>query len=147
MKAEIDWRGKKEEKRLYWKVREERKQLVRERFERVKPVLGERGTRLFAANEALSFGTGGVRAVAEALGLATQTLMKGKRELKDLRSGPDNDVMDGRQRRPGGGLRLDRRFQFFQSQFSDLGRRRSETCTRPANPTFSLPEECGQLLS
>jgi hypothetical protein len=32
MKAEIDWRGKKEEKRLYWKVREERKQLVRERF-------------------------------------------------------------------------------------------------------------------
>jgi hypothetical protein len=57
MKAEIDWRGGKEEKRLYWKVREERKQLVRERFERVKPVLGERGTRLFAANEALSFGT------------------------------------------------------------------------------------------
>jgi len=95
MKAEIDWRGKKEEKRLYWKVREERKQLVRERFERVKPVLGERGTRLFAANEALSFGTGGVRAVAEALGLATKTIMQGKRELKDLRHGPDGGVMEG----------------------------------------------------
>jgi len=103
MKAEIDWRGGKEEKRLYWKVREERKQLVRERFERVKPVLGERGTRLFAANEALSFGTGGVRAVAEALGLATKTIMQGKRELKDLRHGPDGGVMEGRQRRPGGG--------------------------------------------
>ena len=60
MKAEIDWRGGKKEKRLYWKVREERKQLVRERFERAKTVLGERGTRLIAANEALSFGTGGV---------------------------------------------------------------------------------------
>jgi hypothetical protein len=29
MKTEIDWRGGKEEKQSYWKVQEERKQLVR----------------------------------------------------------------------------------------------------------------------
>ena len=42
MKAEIDWRGKKEEKRLYWKVREERKQLVRS-LPHDRPVLQRNG--------------------------------------------------------------------------------------------------------
>ena len=59
---ENHWRGGKQEKlRLYWKVREERKQGVREKYERLKPHLEERGKRLWAANEALSFGRGGVR--------------------------------------------------------------------------------------
>ena len=102
MKAEIDWRGGEEEKRLYWRVREERKQQVRERFERMRPHLGERARRLFAANEALSFGTGGVRSVGEALGLATKTIMLGKRELQMPRSS-ERDLMEGRERRPGGG--------------------------------------------
>ena len=100
---ENHWRGGKQEKlRLYWKVREERKQGVREKYERLKPHLEERGKRLWAANEALSFGRGGVRAIAEALEMSPMTLLQGKRELQGER-GPDDGVVGGRQRRPGGG--------------------------------------------
>jgi len=102
--SENDWQGRKQEKlRLYWKVREERKRKVRERYERLQPHLGERGTRLWAANEALSFGPGGVRAVAEALAISAKTIVQGQRELQAPPSHPSGDVMGGRQRRPGGG--------------------------------------------
>ena len=101
---ENHWRGGKQEKlRLYWKVREERKQGVREKYERLKPHLEERGKRLWAANEALSFGRGGVRAIAEALEMSPMTLLQGKRELQGEPRGPDDGVVGGRQRRPGGG--------------------------------------------
>ena len=101
---ENDWRGGKQENlRLYWKVREERKRMVREKYERLQPHLGERGTRLWAANEALSFGRGGVRAVAEALTISCKTIMQGKRELPAPSSHPGSDLVGGRQRRPGGG--------------------------------------------
>jgi hypothetical protein len=103
---ESPWRGGKEERlRLYWKVREEGKQVVREKYERLKPHLGERGKRLWAANEALSFGPGGVRAVAEALQISTNTILEGKRELQGEPSHPDSDGVGQRQRRPGGGRR------------------------------------------
>jgi hypothetical protein len=98
-----DWRGSTQEKlRLYWKVREERKQLVREKYERLQPHLGERGRRLWAANEALSFGRGGVRAIAEALAITAKTILLGKRELQAQPS-VNRDLVRGRQRRPGGG--------------------------------------------
>jgi Rhodopirellula transposase DDE domain len=101
---ESDWRGGKQEKlRLYWKVREERKQAIREKFERLQLHLGERGTRLWAANEALSFGTGGVRAVAEALAISPKTILQGKRELQAAPSHRDYHLVGERQRRPGGG--------------------------------------------
>jgi Rhodopirellula transposase DDE domain len=101
---ESDWRGGKQEKlRLYWKVREERKQIVREKFVRLQPHLRERGTRLWAAVEALSFGPGGVRAVAEALAISAKTILQGKRELQAQPTHPDSDLVGGRQRRPGGG--------------------------------------------
>lgn len=101
---ESSWRGSKQEKlRLYWKVREERKQVVREKYERLKLHLGERGRRLWAANEALSFGSGGVRAVAEALQMSSMTIVQGKRELQAEPSRADNEVVGRRQRRPGGG--------------------------------------------
>jgi hypothetical protein len=101
---ENDWQGGREEKlRLYWKVCEERKRIVREKYERLRPHLGERGTRLWAANEALSFGPGGVRGVAEALAISTKTLLQGKRELQAQPGLPDSDVVGGRQRHPGGG--------------------------------------------
>lgn len=99
-----DWRGGKEEKlRLYWKVREQQKQLVREKYERLKSHLGERGRRLWAANEALSFGLGGIRAVAEALAMSTMTILQGKRELEAPASSAGSGVVGGRQRRRGGG--------------------------------------------
>jgi hypothetical protein len=98
-----DWPGGKQEKlRLYWKVREERKQMVRKKFERLRPHLGERATRLWAANEALSFGTGGVRAVAEALAISAKTIMQGKRELQAPADPGDRELGEERQRRPGG---------------------------------------------
>ena len=101
---EDDWRGAKQEKqRLYWRVREERKQGLREKYERLKPHLGERDRRLWAANEALSFGAGGVRAVAEALQMSSMTILQGKRELQAGPSRADSDVVGRRQRRPGGG--------------------------------------------
>ena len=101
---ENDWRGGKAEPlRLYWKVREERKQVIREKYERLQPHLGERGVRLWAANEALSFGRGGVRALAEALAISPKTIMQGKRELQAPPPRRESDPREGRQRRPGGG--------------------------------------------
>ena len=44
--------------------------------------LDERGRRLFAANEALAHGYGGVSAVAMATGLARSTINRGMRELR-----------------------------------------------------------------
>jgi hypothetical protein len=41
---------------------------VRGRFQRIKPTLDERQRRLFAANEAVQFGFGGVAAVHRATG-------------------------------------------------------------------------------
>jgi len=103
---ESSWRGGRQERlRLYWKVREARKQGVREKYERLKPHLGERGRRLWAANEALSFGAGGIRAVAEALQISTNTILEGKRELQEEPSRTDSGVVGGGQRRPGGGRR------------------------------------------
>ena len=101
---ESNWRGGKQEKlRLYWKVREERKQVIREKYERLKSHLEERGRRLWAANEAFSFGAGGVRAIAEALQMSPMTILQGKRELQGEPRRPDSGGVEGRQRRPGGG--------------------------------------------
>jgi hypothetical protein len=100
---ESPWRGGKQEQRLYWKVREERKQIVREKYERLKAHLEERGRRLWAANEALSFGPGGVRAVAEALQMSSNTVLEGKRELQGELSPANGELVRRRQRRPGGG--------------------------------------------
>ena len=59
---------------------------VRTRFERMSPFLDERGRRLFAANEAISLGRGGVTAVAAASGLARSTINRGVAELKAARN-------------------------------------------------------------
>ena len=92
-------------------MREERKHVVREKYEWLKSHLGERGK--WAANEALSFGPGGVRAVAEALQMSTSTILEGKRELSEKPRPADSGVVGGRQRRPeyrirrpGGGRKL-----------------------------------------
>ena len=43
--------------------------------------LNERG-RLWAGSEAISFGQGGIRAVAEALAMSQKTVIQGRRELE-----------------------------------------------------------------
>jgi hypothetical protein len=71
---------------------------IKARFARVAPYLDERARRLFAANEALTAGWGGVTAVSQATGVARSTIGRG---LVELRS--DNAQLPGRIRRPGGG--------------------------------------------
>ena len=55
---------------------------IRSRYELLEEFLGERGRRLFAANEALAQGYGGVSATAQATGLARSTINRGIAELR-----------------------------------------------------------------
>ena len=71
---------------------------IRARYRRAEEFLDERSRRLFAANEAMAQGRGGVTATSQATGLARSTINRG---MQELRSGC-NDIGD-RVRRPGGG--------------------------------------------
>ena len=71
---------------------------IRSRWQLVAPFLDERGRRLFAANEALALGFGGVTATALATRIARSTINRGIDELQSAR----NDI-DRRVRRPGAG--------------------------------------------
>jgi hypothetical protein len=71
---------------------------IKARFERLAPYLDERARRLFAANEALTAGWGGITAVSQATGVARSTIGRG---LVELRS--DDAQLTGRIRRAGGG--------------------------------------------
>jgi Rhodopirellula transposase DDE domain len=71
---------------------------IRARYDRTQAFLDERGRRLFAANEALAHGYGGVTAVAVATGVARSTINRG---IKELRSG--QNLIGSRVRRDGGG--------------------------------------------
>ena len=68
------------------------------RWQQTAPLLDERDRRLFAANEALALGYGGVMAVSAATGLARSTINRGIREVCANR----NEVVQ-RVRRPGAG--------------------------------------------
>jgi hypothetical protein len=100
--SEKDWQGGREDSRLYRQVRAEKQRILLTHYERLRPFLDERGRRLWAANEAIRFGRGGIRAVAEALRMSQMTVIAGVKELKgDGRQGTDE--MARRQRRSGGG--------------------------------------------
>jgi len=71
---------------------------IRSRWQLVATFLDERGRRLFAANESLALGLGGVTATARATGLARSTINRGIQELRSA----GNDI-GRRVRRPGGG--------------------------------------------
>jgi hypothetical protein len=71
---------------------------IQSHFVQATEFLDERGRRLFAANEALAHGYGGVTATAAATGLARSTINRGIRELR-LASNP----IGSRIHRPGGG--------------------------------------------
>lgn len=63
--------------------------------------MNERSRRIWAATEARAIGWGGVSRVAEATGIARNTIAAGLRELK--RRGRPAQWLAGRVRRPGGG--------------------------------------------
>jgi hypothetical protein len=71
---------------------------IRERYRRAVPFLDERGRRLFAANEALAIGYGGVTAASLATGIARSTI---RRAIVELQGG--SNPIGQRVRRPGGG--------------------------------------------
>lgn len=71
---------------------------IHRKFAAVLLDLDERGTRRWAAAEAMAIGRGGITAVAEATGLARSTIQNGIKEL----TSPQR-VDPGRQRRQGGG--------------------------------------------
>src|SRR3954447_6089181 len=71
---------------------------IRARYGRAVKFLDERGRRLFAANEALASGYGGVTATAAATGLARSTI---RRAIVELQGG--SNLLGPRVRRPGAG--------------------------------------------
>jgi hypothetical protein len=98
------WQGGKHDPRLYRSVRAEKQKRIREKYAQLRPHLEERGRRLWAASEAIAFGYGGMRAVAEALRMSHTTLSQGVRELTGAGGGAAGlPPPPGRQRRPGGG--------------------------------------------
>ena len=71
---------------------------IKQRYERLAGELNERTRRLFAANEAMELGWGGIAVVARATGLSRQVISDGMQELREgQRAG------EGRIRRMGGG--------------------------------------------
>jgi Rhodopirellula transposase DDE domain len=75
---------------------------IRQKFLSLAPVMDERMRRQWAASEAAALGWGGVAAVAEASGLAWNTIKAGMRELDHRAKHPEESV-DDRIRRGGGG--------------------------------------------
>ena len=71
---------------------------IKQRYERIMGELTERTRRLYAANEALSLGWGGISVVSRATGLARQVISAG---IEELQGG--TQAGEGRVRRKGGG--------------------------------------------
>ncbi|MHB1787738.1 MAG: ISAzo13 family transposase [Acidimicrobiales bacterium] len=73
---------------------------IKQRFEAMAPFLDERQRRLFAAAEAVAYGSGGQTRVARLLHMSTATVARGMEELQD----PQAPQVE-RVRKPGGGRR------------------------------------------
>src|SRR5256714_8465011 len=71
---------------------------IKQRYERLAGELNERTRRLFAANEAMELGWGGISAVCRATGLSRKAISHGIKELREEEGGGE-----GRIRRTGGG--------------------------------------------
>ena len=77
---------------------------LQHRFEMMRPVLDERGRRLWAGVEASAIGRGGISRVAEATGLSRTTIRQGIRDAASTNREPaEASPADGRVRKPGGG--------------------------------------------
>ena len=73
---------------------------MEERIKRMLPMLDERQKRLFLANEAISYGRGGISIVNRISGMSRTTITKAVSELGN------GTQIDGRVRRGGGGRNL-----------------------------------------
>jgi hypothetical protein len=85
-------------RKLWVKFRTRRmKTAIEERIQRMMPLMNERQRRLYLANEAVSYGLGGVSLVNRISGMSRTTITKA---LGELNSG---HTIDGNIRRSGGG--------------------------------------------
>jgi hypothetical protein len=77
---------------------------VRAKYERLRRVMDERVTRLWAAAEAEALGYGGVAAVREATGISESRIRAGLRDLAEQAMYPPTEAPRAqRVRRPGAG--------------------------------------------
>ena len=76
---------------------------IAKRYLSLKDTLTERGKRLFAGCEAMTFGHGGTAAASRATGLSVQTVRKGRRECEAIENGQVAQLPRHRSRRAGGG--------------------------------------------
>jgi hypothetical protein len=79
---------------------------IRQKYVALSPVMDERMRRQWAASEACALGWGGVTSVAEATGLAWNTIKAGMRELDHRAAHPDEPVDLPIRRRGAGRKRL-----------------------------------------
>jgi len=84
------------------------KTLIEDRIHRMIPLLDERQKRLYLANEAISYGRGGISLVSRISGTSRTTITKAVDELNS------NEKIDGKTRRGGGGRK------FVESKFPDI---------------------------
>src|SRR5512144_2696639 len=77
--------------------------LIRDKFQAIRPALNERARRLWAAAEARSLGRGGVSAVAAATGIARDAVRLGIRELSGPPIEAESEPRPARVRHPGAG--------------------------------------------
>jgi hypothetical protein len=80
------------------KLNEMTEQRIKQRYETMAPYLNERQRRLFAAAEAVAYGSGGQTRVASLLHMSTATVARGMAELQDPEA-PQMETV----RKPGGG--------------------------------------------
>jgi hypothetical protein len=73
---------------------------MEERIQRMLPLLDERQRRLFLANEAISYGYGGISLISRISGMSRTTITKAVAELEQ------GVQIDGKTRRSGGGRKL-----------------------------------------
>jgi len=75
-------------------------QLIRTKYEGIRPVLHERGRRIWAASEAQQLGRGGITLVGEAIGMSHSTIRRGIREIQSEKV---EKLPQARSRLQGGG--------------------------------------------
>ena len=78
---------------------------IRQKFTALAPLMDERVRRQWAASEALALGWGGVSLLAQATGLARNTISQGVQELQERKAHPETPV-SVRVRRLGAGRKL-----------------------------------------
>ena len=81
---------------------------MEKRILRMIPLLDERQKRLYLANEAMSYGRGGISLVSRISGMSRTTITKAVGELNN------DDTIDGKTRRSGGGRK------FVESNYPDI---------------------------